>query len=344
MAHVLTCINSDSKYHSYSCACGYSSGTERHIVVCSDDKNVCIECGEEGVNGVTDHYENIGVAEMDEYYHWYDCGSCGTVVDASKHIFDCSYPGVCVECGMVTEYGNLQHFESDEWNSDANGHWKLCMQCGEKTVNTTHSDVKPIDGFCDSCKHEVAKIGPHSTSSSLNILFSSVEDCSFENLYVYNPDGSAPGQIRVTSSNASVVTAERVVEYATAARWRIQATGTGAATLTLTSPNGLTKEIPVTVSAADGVMELPAGTKRIEAEAFKGVSAEVICIPDGTESIGDGAFAGNSGLKALYIPDSVESLGDGVFRGCNNLRIYVRNDSDAYRYAIDNGVSVVIIF
>jgi len=43
-------------------------------------------------------------------------------------------------------------------------------------------------------------------------------------------------------------------------------------------------------------------------------------IPEGTESIGDGAFMGCNNLISVFIPEGVESIGDAAFMSCNNLK------------------------
>ena len=53
---------------------------------------------------------------------------------------------------------------------------------------------------------------------------------------------------------------------------------------------------------------LPAGTKTIEREAFRGCGASFIRVPDGATSIGIGAFYECPNLEMVYIPPSVTSI------------------------------------
>ena len=52
---------------------------------------------------------------------------------------------------------------------------------------------------------------------------------------------------------------------------------------------------------------------------FQGEQAEYR-VPEGTDSIGELAFAGSDGLEKLYIPDSVTLIGNYAFMNCYSLR------------------------
>ena len=52
-----------------------------------------------------------------------------------------------------------------------------------------------------------------------------------------------------------------------------------------------------------------------------------IVIPEGTETIGDCAFSGCTGLTSVTIPDSVTSIGDWAFSGCRSLTSIIIPDS-----------------
>ena len=49
----------------------------------------------------------------------------------------------------------------------------------------------------------------------------------------------------------------------------------------------------------------------------------VAVIPEGTTTIGDGAFRGCSSLQSITIPESVTEIGDGAFRCCSSLQSIV---------------------
>ena len=84
---------------------------------------------------------------------------------------------------------------------------------------------------------------------------------------------------------------------------------------------------------------LPAFLKTIEDEAFFGISAEVIRVPDGAVSIGSKAFAGIGNLRQIYIPASVTSIAPNAFDG-DDVVIFGKANSYAETYAGEH----VIIF
>jgi len=78
---------------------------------------------------------------------------------------------------------------------------------------------------------------------------------------------------------------------------------------------------------------LPAGMKRVEDEAFEGIAAQVVFVPEGVTSIGAKAFAGCLNLWQVYIPKSVTSIADSAFSGAKNLMICGAEGSYAQTYA-----------
>lgn len=60
-------------------------------------------------------------------------------------------------------------------------------------------------------------------------------------------------------------------------------------------------------------------------------------VPDGVTQIGDGAFAGCTGLTEITLPDSVTTLGSGVFTGCTSLTAIEAGEESDYFTSV-NGV------
>ena len=68
-------------------------------------------------------------------------------------------------------------------------------------------------------------------------------------------------------------------------------------------------------------MRLPAMLEEIDEEAFMGMAAEGIIIPDGCTTIGPRAFATCPNLIYVKIPASVTSIADDAFEGSDQVRI-----------------------
>lgn len=85
-------------------------------------------------------------------------------------------------------------------------------------------------------------------------------------------------------------------------------------------------------------IRLPENLKFIQEEAFYGdTSMESVHVPEGTEEIGESAFAYSS-LKSIVLPDSLTQIADNAFEGCDELVATVRPDSYALTYCIENDI------
>lgn len=71
------------------------------------------------------------------------------------------------------------------------------------------------------------------------------------------------------------------------------------------------------------VMILPAELTEIEAEAFTGISAQAVVVPDNCGKIGAKAFADCAGLKYIFLPEGI-TVDDTAFSGCTVLQIIYR--------------------
>ena len=87
---------------------------------------------------------------------------------------------------------------------------------------------------------------------------------------------------------------------------------------------------PVTTN---GDLVLPNELKQIDAEAFAGIAASVVRIPQGCTSIGSGAFRDCPNLVAIYIPETVTYIANNAFQNSSTVKIYGKNGSYAIQYA-----------
>ena len=87
---------------------------------------------------------------------------------------------------------------------------------------------------------------------------------------------------------------------------------------------------------------LPADLKAIESDAFSGISARFVWIPDGVKSIGDNAFAECPNLEYVYLPYSCEAdkIGDSIFPA--GIKVLVLEGSPAETYARNHGYTVIL--
>ena len=88
---------------------------------------------------------------------------------------------------------------------------------------------------------------------------------------------------------------------------------------------------------ADVVWQLPAELREIEAEAFRGLSAEHIVLGGSVEVIGAGAFADCPNLYRIDVPASVRAIDDTAFDG-TNVTIVCSLGSFAQQWAETHGV------
>ena len=93
--------------------------------------------------------------------------------------------------------------------------------------------------------------------------------------------------------------------------------------------------------AEDGVLMLPALMTDIETEAFAGIDAQCVYIPESAQSIGDHAFAGCRQLREIHIPAAVTSIADNALEGCEGVTVYGASGTEAQRFASDNGFGFV---
>lgn len=86
---------------------------------------------------------------------------------------------------------------------------------------------------------------------------------------------------------------------------------------------------------------MPLGTRIIEEEAFAGIAADSVKLPEGIASIGSRAFADCPNLHRIYIPESCTSIAADVFTPGSDLTIYGQDGSYAEFYAGKHGFDFV---
>ena len=108
----------------------------------------------------------------------------------------------------------------------------------------------------------------------------------------------------------------------------------GSTTEALANANGI-PFVPLMMTPA---FSLPAKTGEIGDEAFSGISAKAVYIPNGAKRIGTKAFANCTALQQIRIPRSVDTIAADAFSGCPvSLIIYGEAGSTAEEFADSKG-------
>ena len=87
-------------------------------------------------------------------------------------------------------------------------------------------------------------------------------------------------------------------------------------------------------------IKLPNSLIRIEDEAFTGIRAEKVIIPETCIQIGSRAFAESQNLLEIHIPATVAVIENDAFAQ-SNVIIYGKKGSKAYEYAIEHNITFV---
>lgn len=91
------------------------------------------------------------------------------------------------------------------------------------------------------------------------------------------------------------------------------------------------------------IIMIPSNVEVIEEEAFEGISAIAVKIPNGVITIRTKAFANCPNLKRIYIPKTVNLIEDDAFSNSPNIVIFGYNGSVAEQYAEQNEIRFVKI-
>lgn len=91
------------------------------------------------------------------------------------------------------------------------------------------------------------------------------------------------------------------------------------------------------------IMQLPANLTEIGAEAFLGVNAQQISVPEGVTVLNEHAFADCEALLLVILPDSISLIADNAFEGSEQVTLYCSaSQSYVQEWAADNGVACVV--
>lgn len=96
--------------------------------------------------------------------------------------------------------------------------------------------------------------------------------------------------------------------------------------------------------AAPAVWEasVPAGTTKIEADAFQNTALVSLKLPEGLTAIDAGTFSQCNRLEAIWIPASVTAIAPDAFSGCSRVVLHVESGSAAETFARQSGLNYAI--
>lgn len=97
-----------------------------------------------------------------------------------------------------------------------------------------------------------------------------------------------------------------------------------------------------TLSIPQATLTLPVGLNVIDSEAFSGIRAVIVEIPDGVTKINSKAFSDCRHLGVVRIPDSVTFIASDAFSGSTGVVIRGRRGSYAETYAGSHGISFFV--
>ena len=136
------------------------------------------------------------------------------------------------------------------------------------------------------------------------------------------------------SGNTDIV---RVSENGT-----VYAVGCGTANVYATAPGGAYTTCVITVlSGLEDALHLPGMLTEIEEEAFAGVDAAYVAVPETVRVIGARAFADCPTLRLVEFEMGTVGLGEDVFANCPELTILAPSGGTVEQYAAQNGIPFV---
>ena len=86
---------------------------------------------------------------------------------------------------------------------------------------------------------------------------------------------------------------------------------------------------------------LPQGLQTVDEDAFYGIAARRIVVPDGCINIGKRAFAFCADLEVLELPASVKTIDSSMVLGSEGVMILTPSGSYAEVWARENGIQVI---
>ncbi len=120
---------------------------------------------------------------------------------------------------------------------------------------------------------------------------------------------------------------------------RIVGVNAGTATITVRTKLNLTASLTVKIISPDFIF--PANTQIIDEQAFYGISAYSVKLPNTIISIGSKAFSNCPNLAFIYIPETCTDIAIDAFDSTSDLTIYGKVGSYAEQFASKRGFKFI---
>ncbi len=211
-----------------------------------------------------------------------------------------------------------------------------------------------VDGKTYSVNKTLHVAGPSEPRPDATLRHTSYQTAVGEELRIdsrmYSRENGEILQSSTTFNPAAVLAAVgyEVEEHSDDWRMTFYSEGTFNASVSAMVSN-LAVDVPVVIVVGEkgsesrkSLLKLPAALTEIDAEAFAGISANVIDLR-GTKikTIGASAFKYSVDISEVYLPDSVTTIADDAFYGCLNATFYCSPGSYAATWAAAHQFPVV---
>ena len=133
-----TTWSKNSTQHWHACSvCGEKSDTGSHYpgpAATEEKAQYCLTCGLMMMPKKDHTHQYSATYTFDAAAHWFACKGCEERKASEAHSYDNPCDPDCNVCGYVSE----KKHNYGTWESDKNGHWKICSLCAEMTQPEPH--------------------------------------------------------------------------------------------------------------------------------------------------------------------------------------------------------------
>jgi len=242
--------------------------------------------------------------------------------------------------GSTTQYMQFVHLENNEYlyNKNSNGvfvHQFVVTEPGTyKILYQTHNSLLTSEAV----NKTIIVKDEDETASQLTLSASGTVLCRIGDKLSAEAETDIPCNLLWTSSNTSVASVD---EHGILT---VHASGNAWISASVEGNSNCSASFQVIATSNPGVV-LPDALNRIECEAFSGMLAlSIVILPDNNPlSIAENAFAGCPNLATVYAGGNTMQIHKDSFSSNNDLTFCCSPNSDAYYYALENGIDYLFM-